>query len=141
MVLDEAFVEFADCASRAGWVQEHNSLVLRTFSKAAGIDSLQHAPEMEEVVGRLRTEREHLYAALAEVPYLQAVQGSQANFILCRVVDRDAAGLKQALEQQGVLVRYYRKPGLENCIRISVGRPEHTARLMEALHSLETQPQ
>jgi histidinol-phosphate aminotransferase len=44
--------------------------------------------------------------------------------------------LKQALEQHGVLVRYYNKPGLENCIRISVGRPEQTDRLLEVLHTI-----
>jgi histidinol-phosphate aminotransferase len=32
-----------------------------------------------------------------------------------------------------VLVRYFNKPGLTDCIRISVGRPEHTDRLVEAL--------
>ncbi|RIK29092.1 MAG: histidinol-phosphate transaminase, partial [Chloroflexi bacterium] len=36
----------------------------------------------------------------------------------------------------GVLVRHYNKPGLQNCIRISVGRPEQTDRLLEVLYSL-----
>ncbi len=36
VVLDEAYVEFADHPSRAAWVLEHDNLVvLRTFSKAA----------------------------------------------------------------------------------------------------------
>ncbi len=42
VVLDEAYVEFADHASRAAWVLEHDNLVvLRTFSKAAGIAGLR----------------------------------------------------------------------------------------------------
>jgi histidinol-phosphate aminotransferase len=61
---------------------------------------------------------------------------SQANFVLCQVHGRDARALKLALEQQGILVRHYQKPGLENCIRISVGRPEQTDRLVSALQRL-----
>jgi histidinol-phosphate aminotransferase len=30
-------------------------------------------------------------------------------------------------------VRYFDKPGLRDCIRISVGKPEHTEALLEAL--------
>ena len=42
VVLDEAYVEFADRPSRAGWVLERDNLVvLRTFSKAAGIAGLR----------------------------------------------------------------------------------------------------
>ena len=62
--------------------------------------------------------------------------GSQANFILCRVLGRDARDLKLALERSGILVRHYGKRGLENRIRISVGRPEHTDALIGALRDL-----
>ncbi len=172
VVLDEAYVEFADYPSRVSWVEEHENLcVLRTFSKAAGLAglrlgygvfpawlmphlwkfkqpynvnvaaavaglvSLQHAERLRERVRWITRERQRLFTHLLSVPYLKPVP-SQANFILCRVVDRDARALKEALEQAGILVRHYDKPGLDNCIRISVGRPEHTDRLLEALHGL-----
>ena len=42
VVLDEAYVEFADCSSRSARVLDHDNLVvLRTFSKAAGIAGLR----------------------------------------------------------------------------------------------------
>jgi histidinol-phosphate aminotransferase len=50
------------------------------------------------------------------------------------VVGRDARQLKLDLERQGILVRHYNSSGLQNCIRVSVGRPEHTDRLLAALH-------
>ena len=56
--------------------------------------------------------------------------------MLCHVVDQDALHVKRALEQQGILVRHYKKPGLANCIRISVGRPAQTDRLVEALRAI-----
>ena len=43
------------------------------------------------------------------IPYLRPYP-SQSNFILCQVIGRDAHALKLALEQEGILIRYYRKP-------------------------------
>ena len=173
VVLDEAYVEFADHASRAGRVLEFDNLaVLRTFSKAAGIAglrlgygmfpqwlmeellkfkqpynvnvaasvagiaSLRHADQIDAVVARLKAERSRLYALLATLPGIEAVPDSQANFILCRVLGRDALEIKLSLERAGILVRHYGKRGLEGCIRISVGRPEQTDALIGALHGL-----
>ena len=172
VVLDEAYVEFADYPSRADWVLQYDNLVvLRTFSKAAGIAglrlgygicplwlmaalwkfkqpynvnvaaavagiaSLRHVEQIMAVVETLKAERRRLFAALQTIPYLQP-QPSQANFILCKVVGRNARELKGALEQQGILVRYYNKTGLDNCIRISVGRPDQTDRLLTGLRTL-----
>jgi histidinol-phosphate aminotransferase len=172
VVLDEAYVEFADQPSRANWVLEYDNLVvLRTFSKAAGIAglrlgygicpdwlmeqlwkfkqpynvnvaatvaglaSLRHVDEIHAVVEKIKAERSRLFALLQTVGYLRP-HPSQANFILCEVVGRAAGDLKRALEARGILVRYYQKPGLQNCIRISVGRPEQTDRLMAVLEAL-----
>jgi hypothetical protein len=49
---------------------------------------------------------------------------------------RQARQLKEDLAKEWVLVRYFDKPGLENCIRISAGRPEDTDRLVQALKKL-----
>ncbi len=172
VVLDEAYVEFANNPSRSGWVLEHDNLIiLRTFSKAAGIAglrlgygifpvwlmphlwkfkqpynvnvaasvaalaSLRHTDQIVAVVEKLKSERDRLYAELSAIAFLRPYP-SEANFVLCRVEGRDAGALKAGLERQGILVRYYNKPGLDNCIRISVGRPEQTDRLLAVLRQL-----
>ena len=172
VVLDEAYVEFADRASRASWVLEHDNLViLRTFSKAAGIAglrlgygicpewlmaqlwkfkqpynvnvaasiaglaSLRNIDQITEVIGKLKTERYRLFSALQEIAFLEP-HPTEANFILCDVHGRSGSDLQRALEAQGILVRAYNKPKLENSIRISVGRPEQTDRLLSVLKVL-----
>ena len=90
---------------------------------------------MADMVARLTAERERLATGLAGIDYL-APYPSRSNFILCRVAGRDARALKLALEQEGILVRYFNKPGLIDCIRISVGKPEHTDALLAALRRL-----
>jgi len=171
VVLDEAYVEFADHPSRVSWVPAYDNLViLRTFSKAAGIAglrlgyglcplwlmdqfwkfkqpynvnvaamvaglaSLRHVEEILAVVEQLKAERRRLYTALDSLSYLEPYP-SQANFILCRVTGRSASELKQSLEKQGILVRFYSKPRLDNCIRVSVGRPDQTDRLLDVLRT------
>jgi histidinol-phosphate aminotransferase len=98
--------------------------------------SLEHVEELKKVVESLKAERTRLFAALEEVSFLKPYP-TQSNFILCKVTGRDAAELKARLAQEhGIFVRYFNKPGLRDHIRISVGRPEDTDPLMEALRFL-----
>ncbi|MBA3074080.1 MAG: aminotransferase class I/II-fold pyridoxal phosphate-dependent enzyme, partial [Anaerolineae bacterium] len=83
----------------------------------------------------LREERTRLFNALQGISYLSPFP-SETNFILCRVSGRSAAELKNSLAQKGVLVRYYTSKGLSDCIRVSVGRPQDTDRLIKALEDL-----
>ena len=171
VVLDEAYVEFAG-GSRANWVLEHeNLIVLRTFSKWAGLAglrvgygifphwilshllkikqpynvnvagataalaSLSDVSRLQENVGKIVAERGRLYAALQAFDFLKPYP-SEANFILSRVIGRDAAELKATLAERGILIRYFDTPGLRNHVRISVGTPSQTSVLLEALSTL-----
>ena len=174
IVLDEAYVEFTDQGSSRllEAPKRNNLIVLRTFSKwaglaglrvgygafpsslmphlwkikqpynvsvaatAAALASLQHVTVLKENCYRIVAERQRLYTCLQTVPYLQPYP-SQANFILCRVVGRDANELKNALTQSGILVRYFNKPDLHDHIRISIGKPEQSDALLVALAELE----
>jgi imidazoleglycerol-phosphate dehydratase len=48
--------------------------------------------------------------------------------------------LKQALLAQGILVRYYNVPPVEDCLRISIGTPHDTQRICQALLALAGDP-
>lgn len=174
LVLDEAYVEFssADTSMIQQVTNRTNLIVLRTFSKWAGLAglrigygvfpsgliqhlwkikqpynvsvaassaalaSLDHAEELERTGRMLVNERQRLYERLQNISWLKTYP-SQANFILCRVIGRDAALVKAQLAMQGILVRYFRKPGLEDHLRISVGKPEHTDAIIAAFAHLE----
>lgn len=172
IILDEAYVDFSGRPSRLNWVADHaNLVVLRTFSKLAGLAGLRvgygafpdwllpHLVKIKqpynvnvaadiaaraalgergwlaEKVAAIIAERERLSIAVDALPYLETYP-SHANFILCRVHGRSAAQLKTDLAARGILVRYFDKPGLTNCIRITAGRPADTDRLLAALETL-----
>jgi histidinol-phosphate aminotransferase len=101
-------------------------------AQVAALASLEDLDYLRANVARIVAGREQLLAELQTLPFLQ-VYPSHANFILCRVREGNAGDLKQALEREGILVRYYRKPGLRDCIRISVGTPEQNEILLNAL--------
>jgi histidinol-phosphate aminotransferase len=106
-------------------------------TQVAGLASLADLDSLRANVARLVAERDRLAEALSEIPYLRPYP-SHANFILCRVVGRDAYALKAGLAARGILVRYYDSPGLADHIRASVGRPDHTDRLVAELKTLQS---
>jgi histidinol-phosphate aminotransferase len=109
--------------------QPYNVSVAAT---AAALASLEDLEGLAGNVARIKAERERLFAVLQRVPFLHPYP-SEANFILCKVKGRSAKGLKDNLASRGVLLRYYDNAYLRDYVRASVGRPQDTEALAEAL--------
>ena len=171
VVIDEAYYEFSGETVVPLTSRYSNLIVLRTFSKWAGLaglrigygifppkiadylmaikmpynvsvaahlavrESLKDIDYLLDRVKAIITERERLFDALEKIDYLKPFP-SQANFILCLVLRGTARELHQKLQSRGILVRYFDKPFVRNCIRISVGRREHTDALIKTLREL-----
>jgi histidinol-phosphate aminotransferase len=101
----------------------------------AAIVSLEHIEQLESRTRLMIAERERLSQLLQTITWVEPYP-SQANFILCKVLNFDAAKIKDSLARQGILIRYFDKPGLSDHIRISIGKPEHTDRLISFLRSI-----
>jgi histidinol-phosphate aminotransferase len=115
--------------------QPYNVSVAAEVAATAALSNLKY---MNDVKDALVAERQRLYESLRdEVPFLKPYP-SQSNFVLCRVTDgRSAGGLRDALAQQyGIMVRHYATKELNGYVRVSVGRPEHTDKLLAALREL-----
>jgi histidinol-phosphate aminotransferase len=63
---------------------------------------------------------------------------SEANFILVRYPRAARQELKAGVERHGVVVKFLDDPGLEDCIRITIGTKEQNARVMEAFRETAT---
>ena len=108
---------------------------INVAASIAAQTSLESVDRLATTVELLKTERDRLFSALHDIPYLKPYP-TQSNFILCQVHGRDAGQLKKRLaEEYGIFIRYFNKPGLRDHIRISVGRPQDTDALLAALKS------
>ncbi len=87
-------------------------------------------------IALLRSERARMARTLRALPQVRKVFDSEANFLLVRFVDA-AASYRQALAAGLVLRDPSRQPGLENCLRISIGTPEENEQLVRVLSSVE----
>jgi histidinol-phosphate aminotransferase len=102
-------------------------------AEVAALAALSNPEYLKDVKEKLVSERDNLFNVLKECPFLSPYP-SAANFILCRVDGRDALEVKDALAKEGICVRHYTKPAsISGCVRVSVGRPDQTALLKEAL--------
>jgi histidinol-phosphate aminotransferase len=171
MLVDEAYYEFSRQTVAPLVSKYENLMVLRTFSKWAGLAGLrvgyglfppkiagyllkikipynvnvaalvaveESLKDIDYLMGTIKAiidERERLFEELKKIKWLKPFP-SQANFIFCSVQKGDAKELRQKLQEKGILVRYFEEPRLQNCVRISVGKPEHTDALMQALKEI-----
>jgi len=98
---------------------------------AAATAALQDNNYAQEQWRRIRAERSRLTAELTARGF--AVLPSEANFVLAEVPGGDGKACYEDLKAQGILVRHFDKPGLSQFVRITVGTPEQTNALLEAL--------
>ncbi|RZJ66235.1 MAG: histidinol-phosphate transaminase [Flavobacterium sp.] len=81
----------------------------------------------------LKVEREKLMSALAEIPSIEKIFPSQANFILIRI-DR-AESVYEKLIDLGIVVRK-RTSQIPNALRITVGTPQENLSLIQTLKQI-----
>jgi histidinol-phosphate aminotransferase len=105
---------------------------LDSLKQLAGRVALRFEPEMRERVGHLVAERERLVAALADLDVEQWPSG--ANFILFRPRAKPGRDVWQGLLDRSVLIRDTSSwPGLEGCLRVTVGTPAEDDAFLAAL--------
>jgi len=170
LVIDEAYVDFADRNAMELAGRRENVLVLRSFSKsfslaalriglgaghptlidglmkvkdsynvnrlsqiaaAAALDDLEY---MLERARRVRETRERLTQSLYGLG--MNVYASQANFIWAQCTDPPARLIYEELKRRRVLVRYFDHPGLDDCLRITVGTPQEVQVLLDETQSI-----
>ncbi|HNP85634.1 MAG TPA: histidinol-phosphate transaminase [Kouleothrix sp.] len=108
---------------------------INVAAQAAALASLADVDYLMGRVQEVIAERERVYARLRTLAGVH-VYPSQANFLLLRVLNGSALQLKNDLYRRGILVRYFNKPGLDDCIRVSMGTPAQNDAFLAALEAL-----
>lgn len=106
-------------------------------SQAAALASLDDLPRLQHNVDLIVSERERLTELLRQqgtlIPY-----PSEANYVLCEV-NGNAADICAGLARMGIFIRHFDKPRISNHLRVSVGKPKDTDRLIAGLDRLASE--
>jgi len=107
---------------------------ISVLNAEAALFALAHAAVYEAQAADLRAQRQALVQALAALPGVK-VWPSDANMVLVRVPDAQAAF--EGMKRRGVLVKNVSKmhPLLANCLRLTVGTADENVQMLAALQA------
>jgi histidinol-phosphate aminotransferase len=111
-----------------------NSYPLGCLAQAGAIAAIEDEAWFAETRAQIIASREALVASLAGLGF--DVLPSAANFVFARHPRHRGAELFARLRERGVLVRHFRKPRIEDFLRITIGTDEQCSRLIEVLRGL-----
>lgn len=111
-----------------------NSYPIDRFAIAAAVASFEDQDYFQEQCEKVIASREKLVANLTELGF--NVLPSKANFIFATHSLQDAAQLAEKLREQGIIVRYFNKPRINQFLRITIGTDEQNQRLVDTLKML-----
>ncbi len=105
---------------------------INILTQKHALSSLKNAEQVKIWVDILLEERSSLINKLKQLPLVQHIYPTDANFVMVRVTD--ANGIYQGLVDKGIIVRNRNSVTLCNgCLRITVGTPEENKILLEEL--------
>lgn len=106
------------------------------ISQSIACETLATTGVMRSHVAAIVCERERVVGRLRELPVVDRVFASDANFVLARF--RAAHLLFEYLRREGVIVRDRSSmPGCENCLRLTIGTRTENDRLLSCIESWE----
>ena len=104
--------------------------VAQVSGKAACEDVSYYADTSRKVA----EEREKFYNFLQSKGFY--VLKSQTNFLFAKHPEISGADLYKKIKEQGLLIRHFATPGIEDFVRITVGTPEQMEQLMSAIDNI-----
>jgi histidinol-phosphate aminotransferase len=170
LVIDEAYVDFAETTALPLVHEFENVIINRTLSKgyslaglrlgfaiaqpqllsglfkikdsynidaiacAVGAAAMRDQAYKQDCAAKVKAARAQLAQDLRNLGF--DVPDSEANFLLVTPPHHQAEDLYLGLKEKGILVRYFKHPGLSQKLRITVGTAAQNQALINALNSL-----
>jgi histidinol-phosphate aminotransferase len=125
---------FASTEIIGGMMKVKDSYNLNRLSMIAAAAALTDIAWMKRNAGRIQRGRRQLSRALSRLGY--HVYPSHANFVLARKPKENLRPVYEELKRRKILVRYFDAPGLQDCLRITVGTPEEVRILLKELAAI-----
>lgn len=111
-----------------------NSYPVDRVAQAVGIAALSDEGYYRSINRRIVETRESFTRSLAGVGW--RVLPSRANFVFASHPSLPGKEVYVGLKERGILVRHFAVPGIDQFVRITIGRPEDMERFLEVVATL-----
>ncbi|MDR2044520.1 MAG: histidinol-phosphate transaminase [Clostridium sp.] len=108
-----------------------NSYTMNSPAQILGAEAVKDEAYFRETVGRVVATREKVKRELRELGF--SFPDGQGNFLFVSHKRVPAAEIFAVLKEAGIYVRYWNKPRISDCLRITVGSEEEMESLMAFL--------
>ena len=105
-----------------------NSYTMNLPSQIMGVEAVRDDDYFKETTGKIISTRERVKGELKELGF--TFPDSMTNFIFASHESVPAQEIYQALRKEDIYVRYWNKPRISNCLRITIGTDEEMDRLL-----------
>jgi len=111
-----------------------NSYPLGHLQVAAAIAAFDDKGHFENSRQKVITERQRVTSQLEALNF--EVLPSTANFVLARHNQKSAEDLAELLRDQGIIVRHFSKPRIDQYLRVTIGTEDQNNLLIENLQKI-----
>lgn len=116
-----------------------NSYPLDRFALTGSVAAIKDHTYFQAICDQIIASRQKTQAALEKLGF--EVLDSAANFLFARHPVHAAQTLYQQLKSQGILVRYFKQPRIDNFLRITIGTDSEMDSLISCLNTLLNESQ
>lgn len=108
---------------------------INQVTQELALQALEEVGQVNDMIRLLVDMRDALAEVLVQLPNVEKVYPSDANFLLVKM--KDARGIYNKLLEQGIVVRDRSNVKLcEDCLRITIGTEQENTMLVDALNNL-----
>ena len=108
-----------------------NSYTMNQTSIAMGVACVKDDEYFKDIVGKVIATRERVKKELKELGF--SFPDSMSNFIFATHESVPAAELFEVCKKENIFVRYFKKPRIDNYLRISIGTDEEMDELIRVI--------
>lgn len=108
-----------------------NSYTMNLPSQIMGVEAVRDDAYFKETTGKIIATRERVKEELRKLGF--RFPDSMTNFIFASHERVPAEEIYKALRREDIYVRYWNKPRINNCLRITIGTDEEMDRLLSFL--------
>ncbi|MBQ4536125.1 MAG: histidinol-phosphate transaminase [Lachnospiraceae bacterium] len=108
-----------------------NSYTMNMPSQVLGVEAVKDDVYFKETTGKIIATRERVKKELTQLGF--TFPDSMANFVFASHGKVPAKDIFLALREADIYVRYWDKPRINNCLRITIGTDEEMDKLLEFL--------